>query len=50
MLFNSPVITQVFVPTAELVIRTRIPPNEANAEIETQRLKAETKKENFQCI
>ena len=37
---------QIFNPTAELVIPTETPTNEANAEIETQPLTAETKTRN----
>ena len=36
-------IAQIFIPTAELVIPTGIATNEANAEIETQAVTAQTK-------
>ena len=36
-------IAQIFIPTAKLEIPTGTPTNEANAEIETQPLTAETK-------
>ena len=37
-------ITQIFIPTAELVIPTGTQNNEANAEIETQPVIVEAKK------
>ena len=36
-------IAQIFIPTAELVIPTRIQTNEANTETETQPVTVETK-------
>ena len=42
------VIAQTFNPVAELAIPTVSPTNEANADVETQPLIAEIKKENFQ--
>ena len=39
----SIIITQIFIPAGELVIPTGIPTYEANAEIETQPVTAETK-------
>ena len=39
----SAVIAQMFNPTAQLAILTRTQTNEANAEIETQRVIVETK-------
>ena len=41
------VIAQVFIPTAELVIPTGTQTNEANVEIETQLVTAETKISKF---
>ena len=41
-------IARVFIPIVELVIPTGTPTNEANAEIETQPVTAETKKAIFQ--
>ena len=44
-------IVKIFNPTAELAIPTGTPTNEANAEIETQPLTAETKnKKMFKVI
>ena len=40
-------IAQMFNPTAELVIPTKIVTNEANAEIETQPVTVETKISKF---
>ena len=39
----SSVITQMFIPTAELALPTGTPTNKTNAEMETQPLAAETK-------
>ena len=39
-------ISQIFIPTAELVIPTGTQTNEANAEIETQPVTVETKISN----
>ena len=43
-------IAQSFNPTAELIIPTGKPINEANAEIETQPLIAEAKQENVMTL
>ena len=45
-----PVDALIFNPTAELVIPTRTPANQSNAEIKTQPLKAEQKQGNAQSI
>ena len=42
------VITQIFNPTAELLIPTRIPTKEAKSEMETHPVTLQTKKINFQ--
>ena len=42
------VITQIFNPTAELLIPTRIPTKEGKSEMETHPVTPQTKKVNFQ--
>ena len=49
----SAVISQIFIPTAELIIPTGTQTNEANAEIGTRPVTAETKiikSSTFQCL